>query len=78
MNTRSPNLSGRRPQRGSVVLILLILLTIMTLLASANSRALIQFHREVNLLEKRQIERLDKAQVGAATNIVSMAQMDSK
>ncbi len=68
----------RRHQDGSVVLILLILLVIMTLLAAANSGALLELRHEVNLLEHRQVERLNAAQAKAATNVVSTAQPESK
>ena len=69
-----------RPDRrhGSIVLILLILLAIMLLLASANSNALLQLRHEVNLLEQRQVKRLDAVPPNAATNVVLTAQPESK
>ena len=77
MKTLLPILSGRHRQKGSVVLILLILLVIMSLLAAANSDALLHLHREVNLLEHRQVERLN-AMSATATNTVSTAHTESK
>ena len=70
MNLYLPIISRRR-QRGSVVLALLILLAIMTLLAAANTKALLQLHQELNLLEHRQVVRLNAAQTNAVNTAVS-------
>jgi Tfp pilus assembly protein PilX len=77
MNTRLPIISRRR-QRGSAVLVLLILLVIMTLLAAANSSALLHLRREVNLLEHRQVGRLNATPTNAVAAAVSPAKPESK
>jgi Tfp pilus assembly protein PilX len=77
MNTRLPIISRRR-QRGSAVLVLLILLVIMTLLAAANSSVLLHLRHEVNLLEHRQVGRLNAAPTNAVATAVSPAKPESK
>jgi Tfp pilus assembly protein PilX len=65
MKTSGPNLSARYRQSGSVVLVLLILLVIMAMLATANSSTLLHLHRELKLLDQRQVERLNASQTNA-------------
>jgi Tfp pilus assembly protein PilX len=77
MNTRLPIIS-RRGQRGSAVLVLLILLVIMTLLAAANSSVLLHLRHEVNLLEQRQVGRLNATPAHAVATAVSPAKPESK
>ncbi|MGA3266855.1 MAG: hypothetical protein ABSE16_08530 [Verrucomicrobiota bacterium] len=50
---------------GSAVIIFITLLAIMMILVTANSRALVQLHRNIKLLEQRQIQRLDGSQTNA-------------
>ncbi len=59
MKTSLADLSPRRRQDGSTVLVLITLLAIMVMLATANSKALFHLHREIKLLETRQIQRLN-------------------
>lgn len=59
-----------RRQNGSTVLVLITLLVIMVMLAIANSKALFHLHREIKLLESRQVARLNASQ----TNTVSVAE----
>jgi hypothetical protein len=56
----------------------LILLTIMLLLAVANSSTLIHLRGELKLLEHRQVERLNASVTNTATTAVSPAQPASK
>jgi hypothetical protein len=57
--------TARCRQGGSVVVILLFLLAIMLILTAANSSTLLHLHRELNLLEQRQTERLNPGQTNA-------------
>ena len=77
MNLPPPIVLRRGRQRGSAVLVLLILLVIMTLLAAANSSALLHLRHELNLLEHRQIGRLNAAPTNAVV-AVSPAKPESK
>lgn len=52
-------------QRGSAVVVYLALLAIMVILSAANSNTLLHLHREMNLLDQRQIKRLN----ASATNV---------
>jgi type II secretory pathway component PulK len=58
--------AARRRQRGSAVVVYLTLLAIMVILAAANSNTLLHLHRELNLLDQRQIKRLN----ASATNVI--------
>jgi Tfp pilus assembly protein PilX len=71
-------ISRRGRERGSAVLVLLILLVIMTLLAAANSSALLHLRREVNLLEHRQVVRLNSTPTNAAPTAASPALPESR
>jgi hypothetical protein len=64
------NLSRCRRQSGSVVLFLIALLAIMLMLITANSSTLIHLHRELKLLDQRQVERLNASQTNATTTVV--------
>jgi hypothetical protein len=78
MKIQSPIISRQSPQHGSVVLVLLILLAVMTLLAAANSSALYQLRRELNLLDHRQVVRLSAAPTNATVVAVSPATREAK
>lgn len=78
MKIHPPIVSHRRRQRGSIVLVFLILLAIMMLLAVANSSALLHLHQELNLLEHRQIGRLNALQTNAVPTAVFPAKPESK
>jgi hypothetical protein len=78
MKIQPPINLRRGRQRGSVVLVLLILLAIMTLLAAANSSALLHLRHELNLLEHRQVVRLNAAPTNAMAAAVSPAPLESK
>jgi Tfp pilus assembly protein PilX len=77
MNTRPP-VPSRCRQHGSAVLVLLILLVIMTLLAAANSSALLHLRHELNLLDHRQVGRLNAAPTNAIATAVSPAKPEAK
>jgi Zn-dependent protease len=49
----------RHRQCGSAVVVYLTLLAIMVILAAANTNTLLYLHRELNLLDQRQIKRLN-------------------
>lgn len=51
-----------RKENGFATIVFISLLTIMVLLAMANTMALIHLHREVKLLEQQQIKRLNESQ----------------
>jgi hypothetical protein len=74
MKTYFADLSPRRRQDGSTVLVLITLLVIMVMLATANSKALFHLHREIKLLETRQIQRLN----GSQTNTMAVAESPAK
>jgi len=53
--------AARRRQGGSATITFTILLSIMLILATAETRALIQLRQEQSLLEQRQMQRLQHA-----------------
>ena len=57
----------RGSERGMATVLFIALLAIMLMLVAAESRALIQLHREVKLLEQQQVKRLNPP----ATNMIS-------
>jgi hypothetical protein len=64
----------RRSERGMATVVFIALLAIMLILVTAEGRALIQLRREVKLLQKQQIKRLNLSQ----TNPVVATQPDLK
>ncbi len=59
MNTFHKNSAWARPaQRGSAVLMLIVLLGLMVMLVAANTVTLNGLRQEVRLVEKRQTDRL--------------------
>jgi len=70
MKTTLTDFPQHHRQNGSTVLVLITLLAIMVMLATANSKALFHLHREIKLLESRQVDRLNASQ----TNTVTAAQ----
>ena len=64
----------RASEGGSITLIFVILLAIMLILVTAESRALYNLHREVKFLEQQQIKRLN----GPPTNAVATTTSESK
>jgi hypothetical protein len=65
---------GRGSERGMATVVFIALLAIMMILITANGKALFQLHREVKLLEKQQVKRLNDSQ----TNTVTIIKMDAK
>ncbi len=55
---------SQRNERGLATMIFIILLAIMMILVTAESRALFHLHRETKFLEQQQIKRLN----GSPTN----------
>jgi hypothetical protein len=66
MKISRPILIRHHRQRGSAVVVYLALLAIMVILTAANSNTLLHLHRELNLLDQRQIKRLN----ASATNVI--------
>jgi len=54
-----------------LTLMFVVLLTIMMILVTAESRSLYVLHREVKLLEQQQAKRLDNAATNATTTVES-------
>ena len=54
------------------------LLAIMMILVTAESRALFHLHREVKLLEQKQIKRLDLSQTNALSAVSLTNQTEAK
>jgi len=78
MKTAFVDFSKHRRQDGSTVLVLITLLAIIVLLATANSKALFHLHREIKLLEIRQVERLNASQTNAVTVAESPVKLEPK
>jgi len=68
----------KRSESGSAVLLFITLLAIMMILFTANSRALVQLHRNVKLLEQRQIKRLEATPTNAVAPVKLPDQSDSQ
>ncbi len=67
-----------RNDEGSATILFITLLTIMVLLAAAESAALIRLHREVKFLEQQQIKRLNGPQANSAPIALTITNPDSK
>lgn len=78
MKTCFVDSSRRHRQNGSTVLVLITLLVIMVMLATANSKALFHLHREIKLLETRQVLRLNTSQTNSVTVAESSVKLESK
>lgn len=59
LNSGGGPAARRRHEAGMATLLFIALLAIMMLLVTAETRALIGLHREVKLLEQKQLERLN-------------------
>jgi len=55
----------RQTERGSATVVFIALLAIMVILVAANGHALFYLHREIKLLDQKQIKRLDGSQTNA-------------
>jgi hypothetical protein len=64
----------RRNESGMATVVFIILLAIMMILVTAESRALLHLRREVKLVEQQQLKRLN----GSQTNTVVATTSDSK
>jgi hypothetical protein len=65
--------AARRRQRGSAVVVYLALLGIMVILSAANTNTLLHLHREMNLLDQRQIKRLNASATNVTFTVASPA-----
>jgi hypothetical protein len=63
-----------RSQRGSAVLILLILLDIMLVLVAANYKSVVYLQRELRWIDRRQIQRWNSVQTNATAVLNPSAQ----
>src|SRR5438045_3690704 len=61
-----PCCSSRSAERGSAVLVILVMLSIMVTFAIANSRTTHHLQRELQLIEKRQLKRHESTAVNHA------------
>ena len=64
----------RENERGLATFVLIALLAIMVILVMAESSALYHLHRELQLLQQHQIQRLDASQ----NNSIAATKPDSK
>jgi hypothetical protein len=78
MKIPSSIVSRPHRQSGSAVLIFITLLAIMLMLIAANGSALLHLHRELKLLDQRQIKHLTASQTNATTIAISPVQPGSK
>jgi hypothetical protein len=60
----------RRSERGMVTVVFIALLAIMLILVTVESRSLIRLRREVKLLQKQQVKRLNLSQTNAVVVIL--------
>ena len=58
-STRPRASNQRRDQRGTAVILVLIIISILILYVASNSRALLNIQRELKLLDQKQRQRLD-------------------
>jgi hypothetical protein len=66
-------IKSKNSERGFATIIFIVLLAIMVLLVTAETRALIRLHREVKLLEQQQIKRLNGPQTNSVTSTITQA-----
>ena len=71
MKISRPILIRHHRQCGSAVVVYLALLSIMVILSAANSNTLLHLHRELNLLDQRQIKRLNASATNATFTVES-------
>lgn len=64
MNIHHPAFAGRARQRGGALLIVMLMLALLALFASANKRTNFGLNDELNRLEANQIERLNGRKAG--------------
>jgi len=72
------NLARRHRHSGSAVLVFIALLAIMVILTAANGSNLLHLHREIKLLDQRQIKRLRASQTNATLAVKSPARTIQK
>ena len=60
----------RRSKRGMVTVVFIALLAIMLILVTVESRSLIRLRREVKLLQKQQVKRLNLSQTNSVVVIL--------
>jgi hypothetical protein len=64
MNIRQEHMI-RQTEGGSVTFLFIALVAIMVILVTVNGQALLNLHREIKLLDQKQIKRLDGPQTNA-------------
>jgi hypothetical protein len=70
--------NSRQGKDGMATIMFITLLTIMVLLATAESAALIRLHREVKFVEQQQIKRLTEPQNHSAPAAPAIINSNSK
>ena len=78
MKTSYCRFSRTPPAERFTVLVFITLLAIMVMLVIANSSALFHLHREIKLLEQRQVARLNASQTNATSVAESPVKPESK
>ncbi len=61
MKLSSPRFNSRRAERGSAVMLVMTMLGIMVICVTVNAVAVMSLTRELKLLEKKQVQRLQTA-----------------
>jgi hypothetical protein len=56
-------------EQGSAVVMFIILLGIMLALVAANGKTLVVLKKDLQLIERRQIQRLERSQTNASTPV---------
>jgi hypothetical protein len=70
--------NSRQREDGMATILFITLLTIMVLLATAESAALIRLHREVKFVEQQQIKRLNGPPDHSAPTVPAITNSNSK
>ncbi|HKI68613.1 MAG TPA: hypothetical protein VKA67_03430 [Verrucomicrobiae bacterium] len=76
MKINCQSLSKR--ERGSAVLVFIMLLTVMLILVAADTRALFHLDQQIKLLNREQLKRLDASNAGTNLAVRLPAETESK
>jgi integral membrane sensor domain MASE1 len=68
----------RRRQNGSATFVFIVLLAIMMILVTANGKAIFRLHRELNMLEQKQNQRLNVLQTNVTSVVSSLEKPGTK
>jgi len=78
MKIDSKHFSSRRRESGLATLIFIVLLGLMLILAMSNVRTLVHLRAEENLMEQKQIQRLNLTQTNAVAVVQPLPPAQSK